>query len=184
MITNFGRIVRDGRRGRGATSPKSPSHWSTNTGGSSRRPITRCVRSRAGVSRRSERRVEGEVPVAHVDMGAERRRVGQPSKSEPFRGLDARGRVMCEFVSDTSEAAGVLGFEDGSLKCSLELLVFEVERAALGMLAEASVRRGCEPFGVERQSHHVAEIEFRVPVEPGLRVRRADCELFLTHSVT
>src|SRR6266852_386050 len=78
---------------------------------------------------------------------------------------------------DTSEAAGVLCFEDGSLKRSLELLVFEVERAALGMLAETSVRRGCEPFSVERQSHRVAEIEFRVPVEPRFRVRRADCEL-------
>jgi hypothetical protein len=96
MITNFGRIVRDGRPGRGVTSPKPPSHWSTNTCGSSRRPVTCCVRSRAGVSGRSERRVEGEVPVAHVDMGAERGRVGQPSKFEPFRGLDARGRVMCE----------------------------------------------------------------------------------------
>ena len=41
----------------------------------------------AGVSVRSIRRVEDEVPVSHVDNEAERdkRRIGRPSKAEPFR---------------------------------------------------------------------------------------------------
>jgi transposase len=41
----------------------------------------------AGVSVRSIRRVEGEIEVSHVDNEAEResRRIGRPSKAEPFR---------------------------------------------------------------------------------------------------
>jgi hypothetical protein len=45
------------------------------------------VATRAGVSVRSVRRVEDEEPVSHVDDEAEResRRIGRPSKAEPFR---------------------------------------------------------------------------------------------------
>jgi transposase len=47
------------------------------------------VAALAGVSRRSVRRVEAEVPVVHVDtaLERERRRIGRPSKAEPFRGF-------------------------------------------------------------------------------------------------
>lgn len=47
------------------------------------------VAALAKVSRRSVRRVEAEVPVVHVDsaLERERRRIGRPSKAEPFRGF-------------------------------------------------------------------------------------------------
>jgi transposase len=47
------------------------------------------VAALASVSRRSVRRVEAEVAVVHVDtaLERERRRIGRPSKAEPFRGL-------------------------------------------------------------------------------------------------
>ena len=45
------------------------------------------VAARTGVSQRSVRRIGKEAPVSHVDDKAERRRrrVGRPSKTEPFR---------------------------------------------------------------------------------------------------
>ena len=75
--------------------------------------------------------------VAHVDMAAERerRRVGQPSKAEPFRGLDARGRVMCEFASDSIKvdrtAARNIRSEvvtRTTIGINLQLVVFESSR--------------------------------------------------------
>jgi transposase len=70
----------------------------------------------AGVSRRSVIRVEAEDAISHVDNGAERdrRRIGRPSKAEPFRGfvveqLTTEPELLSLEVLRRARLAGYLG---------------------------------------------------------------------------